>query len=78
MKQHEMINLSDKEMKHIKNSLKHGDNKIIALKLGIKSPAFSRYLKAIPTYNPKTRKFDFGYRMPNKVYNAITNFINSK
>lgn len=78
MKQHEMISLTDKEIKHIKLSLAHGDNKIIALQLGIKSPAFSRYLKAIPKYNITTKKFDVSYRMPQHVYNAIINHINNK
>jgi hypothetical protein len=78
MKQHEMITLTDKEINHIKHSLAWGEKKVVAINLGIKYSALSRYLKAIPTYNIKTKKFDVSYRMPLHVYNAIIQFINNK
>lgn len=70
------MELTEKEFKAIKRSLKFGTKGKCADHIGIRSQALSRYLRPGSKYDRASKKFKLCYEIPDHVYLKIQEFIN--
>lgn len=70
------MELTEKEFKEMKRSLKFGTKGKCAAYIGIKSQALSRYLKPGSKYDRSSKRFKLCYELPDHIYAKIQEFVN--